>query len=271
MPELPEVETIKNELLPRIVGRRITGVEIFWYRIVGYPSPADFASRLIGKEIAGGRRRGKYLILELNGEFLIIHLKMSGSLLLDPASPELKRYTRAAIYLDNGATLYFRDPRKFGRLWLVDNPDSVTARLGPEPLEPGFTPELLAARLKNRTAPIKAILTDQAFIAGVGNMYADEALFAARIHPLRPGSSLTPEEIKRLHPAIQEVLKSAIADKGASIENYYRPDGNTGVAHFQFRVAHRGGQPCPVCGTSIERISVRNRGTYFCPRCQPLK
>jgi formamidopyrimidine-DNA glycosylase len=197
-----------------------------------------------------------------------MHLKMSGSLLLNPLPADTDKYTRAVIHLDNDSRLVFRDPRKFGAMWLVDDRNAVVGNLGPEPLDKGFTPKALARLLENRSAPIKALLCDQSLIAGVGNMYADEALFAAGIHPLKPGGKLTPEEIKRLHHAIREVLKKAIGNKGASIVNYYRPGGETGTAHFEFKVAHRGGEACPVCGTTIQRIPVRNRGSYFCPRCQ---
>jgi len=272
MPELPEVETIKNELLPRIVGHRITSVSLFWDGIVRHPSVEEFCSRLPGQKITGGTRRGKYLILNLSSsEVLIIHLKMSGSLLLNPASAEPERFTRAILHLDKEIKLYFRDPRKFGVMWLVENANSVVGKLGPEPLETDFTPQILAQLLSNRTAPIKALLCDQGFIAGIGNMYADEALFAARIHPLRSGKSLSRDEIERLHHTIQQVLLSAIGNKGASIINYYRPDGKLGTAHFQFQVAHRGGKPCPICGTPIQRLPIRNRGSYFCPKCQPQK
>jgi len=273
MPELPEVETIRNELLPHTVGHRISGVTLFWDKIVRFPSAKEFSSRLPGQRIAGLQRRGKYLIFNLDSnEKLVIHLKMSGSLLLKPASAEPEKYTNAIIHLDNQIGLHFRDPRKFGKMWLVADIDLVTGRLGPEPLEADFTPEVLAQRLHNRTAPIKAILCDQGVVAGVGNMYADEALFAARIHPLRPGKDLSRDEIERLHSAIQKVLREAISNKGASVENYFRPGGELGTAHWQFKVAHMlGGKFCPVCGTPLQRIAVRHRGTYFCPKCQSVK
>lgn len=272
MPELPEVETIKNELLPHTVSHRVTGVTLIWDGIVRQPSVEEFRSRLIGQKITKVVRRGKYLILNLtSNEVLIIHLKMSGSLLLKPASAEPDRFTRAILYLDEESTLHFRDPRKFGVMWLVENKNTIVGKLGPEPLEADFTPEVLARLLRNRTAPIKALLCDQNFIAGIGNMYADEALFTAKIHPLRSGGSLSRDEVKRLHSAIKQVLKAAIGNKGASIVNYYRPGGELGTAHFEFKVAHRRGETCPVCGTPIKRIVVRNRGTYFCPKCQPPK
>jgi formamidopyrimidine-DNA glycosylase len=265
MPELPEVETIKNELIPRVIGRKITNVSIIDEKIVRQPSLAEFCSRLIGQRITGIERRGKYLILGLSGgEALIIHLKMSGSLLLKPPD----RFIRAVIHLDSGTEIYFRDPRKFGAMWLVGDKNTITSKLGPEPLAAEFTPKLLARRLSKRTAPIKALLCEQKFVAGIGNMYADEALFRARIHPLRSGKSLSQAEIKRLHQAIQQILSAAINNKGASVENYFRPDGQIGTAHFEFKVAHGRGKNCPICSTPLERIPVRNRGSYFCPRCQ---
>ncbi len=270
MPELPEVETIKNELLPDVVGQHITDITLFWDGIVRQPPAEEFRSRLTGQEITGIARRGKYLIFGLTGnEVLIIHLKMTGSLLLKPASAEPTKFTRAILHLNRETQLRFRDPRKLGRMWLVEDKNAIVGKLGPEPLEASFTPQLLAQYLARRTAPIKALLCDQTFIAGIGNMYADEALFVARIHPLRSGKSLSQDEIDRLHGAIRQVLRSAINNKGASVDTYFRPGGELGTAHSEFRVAHRGGKPCPICGTSIERIPIRNRGSYFCPKCQP--
>ena len=270
MPELPEVETVKNELLPYISGRCITGITLFWEGIVRQPSVAEFRSRIIGQVITGIARQGKYLLVGLSsGDLLIIHLKMTGALLIGQDSSEPPRYTRAIIHLDEGTSIFFRDPRKFGLMRLVKDKDSIVGKLGPEPLEADFTPELLARLLARRTAPIKALLCDQHLIAGIGNMYADETLFAARVHPLRAGGSLSQEEIERLHSAIQRILWAAIGNKGASVNTYFRPDGSPGTAHFEFKVAHGIGKTCPDCGTPIERIVVRNRGTYFCPRCQP--
>jgi formamidopyrimidine-DNA glycosylase len=270
MPELPEVETIKNELAPHVIGHSVNSVTLLWEGIVRQPSPHKFRSKLVGQKITGISRRGKYLILSLDGgEKLVIHLRMTGSLLAKPAAAPPERYVRAILYLDDGTAIHFRDLRKFGKMWLVKDENDIVNELGPEPLEKDFTPELLQKLLKDRTAPIKALLIDQTLIAGIGNMYADEALFASRIHPLRPGGSLTPEEVKRLHHNIQHVLREAIGNKGASTDTYLRPDGQKGTAHYEFKVAHKlGGERCPVCGTPIERITVRNRGTYFCPRCQ---
>ena len=270
MPELPEVETIRNELEPYVVGCSISGVTLFWEGMLRQPLPAEFYSRISRQEITGLSRRGKYLIFSLSsGDLLVIHLKMSGSLLIGKDSSEPPKYTRAIIRLDSGTSIFFSDPRKFGKIQLVEGNSSIFDRLGPEPLETDFTPEVLARRLSKRKAPIKAVLLDQGFVAGIGNMYADEALFSAGIHPLRPANSLSRDEAEQLHSAIKQVLRSAITNKGASIMNYLRPDGTPGTAHFQFKVAHGRGENCSVCGTPLKRIVVRNRGTYFCPNCQP--
>jgi formamidopyrimidine-DNA glycosylase len=267
MPELPEVETIKNELAPHVVGRSVVGLSFPWEGIVRRASLAEFSSRLIGQRITGLGRRGKYLICSLSsGQALVIHLKMTGSLWLkDP-----ERFVRAIIQLDDGTNIYFRDPRKFGIMWLVDDDKSVGAKMGPEALGKEFTAEALAEKLAKRTAPIKALLCDQGLVAGIGNMYADEALFLAKIHPMRAGGSLSQEEVKRLHQAVRKVLAAGINEKGASTDTYFRPSGEKGSAHWQFRVAHRRGENCPVCGTPLERLPVRNRGSYFCPKCQKL-
>lgn len=265
MPELPEVETIKNELSPHVIGRAVSGVSLFWEGIVRPPSLEGFCARLIGQRITGVGRRGKYLIFSLSsGQALIVHLKMTGSLWLkDP-----EEFVRAIIHLDDGSNIYFRDPRKFGIMWLVDDENSVTSKLGPEALGKKFTAKVLAERLSRRTAPIKALLYDQSLVAGIGNMYADEALFLAKIHPTRAGGSLSKKEVERLHRAIRQVLAAGINDKGASTDTYFRPSGEPGTAHSQFRVAHRRGESCSVCGMPLQCIKVRNRGSYFCPKCQ---
>ena len=268
MPELPEVETIKRDLVPTIVGRRFLDVILNWPKMVLNPSPEAFSRRLVGQCIEGLDRRGKYLILRLaSGEALILHFRMSGSLLFAPQD-EPNAYCRAVFILDDGVRLCFRDQRKLGKMWLVDDESVVVGGLGPEPLGPDFTPDVLAQRLANRSAPIKALLCDQGLLAGVGNMYADEALFAAGIHPLREAKSLSAEEIARLHSALRRVLSEAIGSHGATVSDYWRPDGEAGTAQFVFKVAHRGGQPCPVCATPIERIPIRGRGSCFCPNCQ---
>ena len=267
MPELPEVETIKNELLPYVLGHRIIGVTLLWDGMVRGTSADEFCSRVVGREITGLDRRGKYLFFYLSGgEVLVMHMKMTGSLLIDPADD---RFTRAVFHLDDGTALHFWDLRKFGKMWLAPDESGVVGQLGPEPLDDTFTPAVLAERLRNRKAPVKPLLLDQSVIAGIGNMYADEALFDAKIHPLRPSGSLSQDEIVRLHASIRRVLRKALDSKGASVRNYIRPDGSPGTAHDEFSVAHGVGKNCPRCGTPIRRIVVRNRGTYLCPRCQP--
>lgn len=265
MPELPEVETIRKELSSHVIGRTIKGLSLPWEGIVRQPSLEEFYTRLIGQKITRLGRRGKYLIFSLSsGQALIIHLKMTGSLWLK----EPEKFVRAIIHLNDGTNIYFRDPRKFGIMWLTDDEKSVDVKLGPEALGEGFTPKVLANKLKNRSAPIKALLCDQGLVAGIGNMYADEALFTAKIHPMRAGGGLSQAEIKRLYKSIQKVLHTGINEKGASTDTYFRPSGEPGSAHSQFRVAHRRGESCLICGTPLERIPVRNRGSYFCPKCQ---
>ena len=273
MPELPEVETVRNELLPHVIGRRITGVTLVWEGIVKEPTVEEFLSRVVGQKIKGITRRGKYLMFHLgSGEYLVIHLRMTGSLIVSPSSQEPPRFCRAIIHLDNETSIFFRDPRKFGVMRLANDTSEIEAKLGPEPLEEGFTTEVLTGILAGRKAPIKALLLDQKLIAGIGNMYADETLYATRLNPWQPGGSLSRKEIARLHNEIRRILWAAIENKGASVDTYFRPDGSEGSAHYEFKVAHGlGGKTCSVCGGLIERGLVGNRGTYFCPRCQPLK
>jgi len=269
VPELPEVETIKNELSPHITGKRFIDVTVLDAKLVRQPSVEDFRQKLIGQKINSLERRGKYLIFHLSGsEVLIIHLKMSGVLLLNPEQAD--RHVRVIFHLDNNSQIVFTDRRRLGGIWLVKDEQSIIGKLGPEPLTPEFTAETLVQRLQKHKAPIKAVLLDQAFLAGIGNMYADEALFAARIHPLRKANSLSPQEIKNLHKAIVDVLRSAIDKKGASVDTYKLPGGQLGTAHSNFSVAHRAAKPCPICGTPIQRLAIRNRGSYFCPNCQKL-
>jgi len=270
MPELPEVETVKNELLPYVVGRKITDVVLLWAGMVKEPSPEEFRKRLIGQKITGITRRGKYMPFSLSGgDTMIVHLKMTGSLLVQKDSAELPPYARAVFHLDEGTVIVFRDLRKFGVLRLVKDRDTVIGKLGPEPFDEGFTPKVLGEILTKRKAPLKALLTEQTLIAGIGSMYADEALFAIGAHPMRPGNSLSLKEINKLHREIRRILSEAIENKGASVDTYYRPDGSRGTAHYQFKVAHRFKEKCYVCGTPIDRIKVRQRGSYFCPHCQP--
>lgn len=267
MPELPEVETIKNGLVPRLVGRIFTGVKIYDIRPVQDIKPDEFCSRLIGLEVKALERRGKYLIIRLNrDENLIIHLRMTGALLWDPCEEE--QFKRVEFFMDNGGCLVYSDVRRFGTIYITSHPEEIVGKLGIEPLDSGFTPDLLAKLLKKHISPVKPVLLNQELIAGIGNMYADEALFASGIHPQQPASSLKRPEIKLLHRAIIDVLEKGIRNKGASIRNYRCADGESGHAHEEFAVAHKEGSPCPSCGRPVKRIVVGQRGTYYCPHCQ---
>lgn len=269
MPELPEVETVRRELEPVIAGSRIKDVWLGWDGIVHLPTAAEFLTGISRRRISAITRRGKYLIFHLDGPaVLVVHLKMTGSLIVRPGSEPPDRLDRAVFYLDNGKAIHFHDPRKFGRLWLTEDLNRVIKKLGPEPFGDGFTPEYFREGLKKRSAPIKPVLLDQGFIAGIGNMYADESLFATRIHPLSPASSLSERKTKELYQTIKEILAAAIEKRGASIRNYVRPDGTGGTAHFSFQVAHGINDTCSRCGHAIKRMVVRGRGTYICPNCQ---
>lgn len=239
------------------------------------PSARDFVTRLAGRKVQRLDRRGKYLVFSLDdGSALVAHLRMTGNLLYTAEGCERNgalsgARIRVVFRFGENGELCFVDRRRLGRVWAVRDPEEVVEGLGPEPLAPEFTAGRLAGILSGRHAPIKPLLIDQQVIAGIGNMYADEALFEARIHPLRRAGDLTREETGRLHRAIRRVLRGAISSHGASVDSYRRPDGRPGEAHRGFKVAHRLGAPCPACGTPIARVMVRHRGTYFCPRCQP--
>lgn len=266
MPELPEVETIRVELLPWIIGQHFTRAILLDRKLLRWPSPEEF-QQLVGQRVESLERRGKYLIFHLSsGLSLIMHLRMTGALLLNPGS--IDHYARAVFHLSNGVRLVFSDRRRLGAIWLLEDARIIIGKLGPEPLAEDFTPEVLSTLLNGHCIPIKAALIDQNIIAGIGNMYADEILFAARIHPLRRTDTLSGEEIQSLYNSIRNVLASAIGNKGASVDTYIRPGGQLGRAQFDFKVAHKKGQTCPVCHAPIQRILVRNRGTYFCPNCQ---
>ena len=269
MPELPEVETIKNELSPHVVGRLIIGIVVDDEKLIQPYSIGEFCQQLLGQRVTSLERRGKYLLFHLSsGKVLIVHLRMTGLLAINSTGNE--RYTRAVLQFDSGDELAFIDRRRLGVMRLAGSADEIARKLGVEPLTADFTAEMLAKKLKGRQAPIKAVLLDQAVVAGIGNMYADEALFAARIHPLKKAGYLSSREVKALHKAIVDVLKKAVDNKGASVDTYKRPGGEEGTAHDEFNVAHRRGENCRVCGAAIQRIAIRNRGSYFCPKCQKL-
>jgi formamidopyrimidine-DNA glycosylase len=271
MPELPEVETVAADLRPQLIGSRFAAAHIFWPRTLAAPDPELLGARIIGQQVIAIGRRGKYLLVHLDSEqTLIIHLRMTGQLaVVADDSPVLSGlHLRAVFDLADGRHLTFTDARKFGRIWLVDAIEQVVGKLGPEPLDWTFTPEVLAERLRKRRVAIKALLLDQTVVAGVGNIYADEALFMAGIHPLRPASSLTGDEIARLCDAIRAVLQESIDERGTLLRDYRTPYGQDGAYQNRLRVYQQTGQPCPRCGALIERIRVTQRGTHFCPRCQ---
>jgi formamidopyrimidine-DNA glycosylase len=275
MPELPEVETIRRDLEGRVVGRCITGVRI--PADTGKPVPvlkgvdeASFREGIVGTCIEGVERRGKYLVLRLDtGLLVVVHLRMTGRLLHRDADADPERFLRLILLLDDGSELRFTDMRKFGGLWLVEDVALASAAsLGPEPLSEGFTVQHLAGVLKGRKAPVKAILLDQRHIAGIGNIYADEACFEARIDPRRLGATVKPAEAKRLHAAVREVLLHGVESRGASFSDYVDADGKSGAMQMHVKVFRRTGKPCYTCGTTIERTKVGGRSTHYCPKCQ---
>jgi formamidopyrimidine-DNA glycosylase len=268
MPELPEVETIRRALEPQLRGEHLVDIEVLDARIV--QGDADLLrGEVLGRPLVDVGRRGKHLLLLLTeGKGIALHLRMTGALLL--SEPAHSSRVRAILRFSNGAQVFFNDMRRLGTITFVEDVEAYCRRLGPEPLSDEFTAESLARRLAGRRIPIKAALLDQHLVAGVGNMYADEALFLAGIHPLTPASSLSHCQTVSLWQALREVLCRAIADQGASISTYALPGGEKGTAHERFNVAHRKGQPCPKCGAPLQRLMVRKRGAYFCPACQPL-
>ncbi len=269
MPELPEVETTVRALRQPLVGRTFTEVRCYWPRQIVKPSLAELQQRLHGQRVEAISRRAKYLLFHLSsGDYLIIHLKMTGHLSVVGANMPADKHVHTIFSLANGQELRFRDMRKFGRVYLVAHPDEVLAGLGPEPLEPAFTVAELQKRLNGRSRALKPLLLDQSFVAGIGNIYADEALFAARLHPERKADSLTSQEITALHNAIQQVLQLGIQREGASIQNYVKPDGQRGDMQNAVAVFRRTGYPCSVCEAPIERIVLGGRSTHFCPSCQ---
>lgn len=270
MPELPEVETVVRGLRAPLAGRTITGVTFDWPRALGRPDGPRFAGRIVGQPVRGVNRRGKYVMIALDPDTLIIHLKMTGRLYVvpDSAGQDADRWVHFTFQLDNAHQLRFSDSRKFGRVYLVEDPAQVVGALGPEPLDDAFTLDVFRARIAGRSGQIKPLITNQQFIAGIGNIYADEALFASRIHPLRAADSLTGDEIVRLYAAIREVLADGIVREGASVNWYRKPDGTQGSAQETFQVYGRAGEPCPRCGQPIARIVVGQRGTHLCTACQ---
>jgi formamidopyrimidine-DNA glycosylase len=272
LPELPEVETIRRFLRdgrpdhPSLVGKTIEGATVLWERTLALPGLAEFYARLPGQTIIDISRRGKFLMFMLSQETLLLHLRMSGDVRIDTQEMPIASHDRLLVNFDGGLRMVFNDTRKFGRAWLVKNTTEILGDLGPEPLDEQFTPLEFYTRLHATRRQLKPLLLDQSFLAGLGNIYTDEALHVARLHPLTPAKGIRPDEAERLLEAIRYVLKEGIRHNGASIDWVYRGGG------FQnyFRVYDRSGKPCPVCGGPIQRIVVGQRGTHFCPICQPL-
>ncbi len=307
MPELPEVETIRRKLRdgvpgkitadkpkgvregspahyhaggrkhgpetasPSLLGKRIRRAELLWEGTLAEPSADEFHLRILGQTIIDFGRRAKYLLIHLSDDTLVVHLRMSGDLLVEAETDPVAPHHRLLLHLDGPSTssgqrcrLAFNDTRKFGRVWLLEDPAPLLAKLGPEPLDGLLTPENFYIRLRKRRRQLKPLLMDQSFIAGIGNIYADEALHRARLHPQTIASDLTPKQAALLLKSIQHVLLAGIEANGASIDWVYRG----GDFQNQFQVYQRGDEPCYQCGTPIRRIVVGQRGTHFCPRCQ---
>jgi len=276
VPELPEVESVRRRLVPVLEGRRFEHVEIADARLTRPFDPVEVARELEGERVVAVDRRGKYLIVRFeSGRALLVHLRMTGSFRLrsrtEAALPD-DAYRRAVVRLDDGSDAAYRDVRRFGT-WLLLEPGELdaylNARVGPEPLDPAFTAKALASRFAKRRAPVKAAILDQRTLAGVGNIYADEALWRARIYPLREAGGLRPAEVRKLKRAICDVLELGIERQGSTLRDYALPDGEAGGMQHEFKVYGRLGDPCDRCGTPIERIVVGGRGTWYCPRCQP--
>jgi formamidopyrimidine-DNA glycosylase len=282
VPELPEVESVRRRLAPVLEGRSLERVDIEDARLTRPIDPVLVARELEGEQVSAVDRRGKYLIFRFgSGRALLVHLRMTGSFRATgsdglasgvagevPADP----YERAVVRLDDGSDIGYRDVRRFGT-WLLLEPGELepylAERVGPEPLDPRFTAKRLGERLAGRKAPIKAAILDQRTLAGVGNIYADEALWRARLHPLRAARSLDAAEIGALHRGIRKALGVGIARQGSTLRDYRLPGGESGAMQHEFKVYGRAGDPCERCGTPIEKIRTAGRGTWYCPVCQP--
>jgi formamidopyrimidine-DNA glycosylase len=275
MPELPEVETVRTRLEPVLTGRRFEHVEIHDPRLVRPYEPAEVAAELEGERVAAVERRGKYLIFRFeSGRVLLIHLRMTGSLRHTSGDLPEDPHRRAVVRLDNGSDVAYRDVRRFGT-WLLLEPGELEpylgTRVGEEPLDALFTAARLGERLARRRAPIKSALLDQRTLAGLGNIYVDEALWRAKVHPLRAAESLDRNELRRLHKAVRAALEAGIARQGSTLRDYALPDGDSGSMQHEFKVYGREGEPCDRCGTPISKTRVAGRGTWFCSTCQPAQ
>jgi formamidopyrimidine-DNA glycosylase len=274
MPELPEVETFVRILRDgqegqsSILGSRIESADVLWHKTLATPSPEDFVKRIKQQMITSITRRGKFVVIGLNQDYLLIHLRMSGDLVVKSAgNGDEPKHVRLTIRFEDGRSLLFNDPRKFGRVWLVNDPLDVVGGLGLEPLDLTLTTQIFHSMLAERNRFLKPLLLDQTFLAGVGNIYSDEALHLAKVHPLRRSASLTEGEAAGLLTALQTVLQEGIRRNGSSIDWVYRG----GDFQNHFRVYGRTDEPCPVCGTRITHLTVGQRSTHICEKCQPLE
>jgi len=267
MPELPEVETIARILKPDLIGRTILSADLRWSRTLAMPSPKKFKEQIKGQKIVDIGRRAKYLIIQLADFHLLVHLRMSGDLFIKDSTNKPEKHDRLVLKLSNNRSLIFNDTRKFGRVWLTSNTEEVLGKLGPEPLSKDFSPQWLHSALHNKHRQLKPLLLDQSFLAGLGNIYTDEALHIAKLHPVAVSDSVTAKQAEALYEAIRAVLKEGIRRNGASIDWVYRG----GEFQNHFRVYDRAGKPCPVCGTKVARLVVGQRGTHICPKCQILR
>lgn len=262
--------------MPAIVGRTIVKTRVLDPRLTEPETPTSFSRKLKDRVIAGISRRGKYLRVELDdGALLVLHLRMTGivSHVRPPLSEDGGKYLRLVFELDDGSLVTFQDSRRFGRAWLPSRAeaDELWERMGPEPLERSFNSRTLASLLDGRKRPVKPAIMDQGIVAGIGNIYADEALFEAKIHPERPSGALSSVEIETLTGCIKNTLRRAVRLQGSSIDSYRDARGNRGRFQDTFKVHRRAGEPCPRCSTTVEKIKVGGRGTYFCPNCQREK
>ncbi|MBN2500205.1 MAG: bifunctional DNA-formamidopyrimidine glycosylase/DNA-(apurinic or apyrimidinic site) lyase [Anaerolineales bacterium] len=270
MPELPEVETIARALRTgaketiEIVGREIDRVELLWERTLAEPDARTFEQIIQGQIVEDVGRRAKYLAIQLSEDVLVIHLRMSGDIIVAKEPTDEVTHPRLVIHFKDGVKLYFNDPRKFGRVWLLEDTAQLFAKLGPEPLDESLTAAQFHEMLAGRKRQLKALLLDQSFLAGLGNIYVDESLFLAHLHPRTRSDEVSPVQAEALLKGIRTVLQEGIRRNGASIDWVYRG----GDFQNHFNVYQQTGEPCPVCGTPITRIIIAQRGTHICPNCQ---
>jgi formamidopyrimidine-DNA glycosylase len=277
MPELPEVETIAKDLSAiGVVGKTLVGARVYWKRTIAVPSAAEFCRLIQNKRLAGVRRRGKFLVFDLtDGATLLIHLRMSGRLHWVSQRTVRERHEHVVLGFAGGNELRFHDTRKFGRIYLTSEPETILGRLGPEPLDPAFTAERLQTMMNSRRQQLKPLLLDQSFIAGLGNIYVDEALWEARLHPRQGSDTLSRRKLAALHAAIQTVLRRGLKNLGTSLgtgkANFYSVGRRRGRNRDELNVFRRTGEPCPRCAAKIRRIIVGQRSTHICPKCQIVR